>query len=284
MKTIRRLLLVLLCVALAIVFWQNTKIDGLQKNLFDLRQTSSEMDQLRAENARLSASGTDSDELARLRKEHSELLRLRGEVSRLRQQLKTQPTTSKSPEPSVAPTNNSPVEIFTANVEADLAPRQTLVTGGWTMTEGKRTFLLLEPNLIDEVGNDMSAEQAKEKGAAAQVNIQARFVEVPDEFLQELGLQDVSSDNSAQLIFNDDQAKLLFKGLTNSAGTDTLSAPRVTTLTGRQAQVSVLQEKTINNETYVLGPAVDVLPTVSSDGKFIKVVIKTSITRETPSK
>lgn len=285
MKNLHRLLLSLLAVALLIIFWQNRKIDGLQKDILGFRKTSSEINQLRLENARLSNNELDSAELARLRKDHSELLRLRGDVSRLRQQLKAQATTSKSPEQPASTTNDSPVEVFATDVEADVSPQQTLVTGGWAMPEGKRTFLLLEPALMDEAGNEISAEQAREKAGSAQVHLQAQFTEVPEEFLQALGLQNVGSGdagNSTHLILNKDQSELLFRSLTNGTGVDILSAPRVTTLNGRQTQVSVFEEKTINNKPYTLGQAVDVIPQISADGRSIRLFVHGSISRERP--
>jgi len=53
-----------------------------------LRGRASELDQLREENSRLSHGQTDPAEMERLRSAQSELLRLRGEVAQLRQQLK----------------------------------------------------------------------------------------------------------------------------------------------------------------------------------------------------
>jgi hypothetical protein len=69
---------------------------------------TTELEQLRRENAELSASRDDANELVRLRAQQSELMRLRGEVGALREQArqlsagraKTSPTTAKTnPEP-----------------------------------------------------------------------------------------------------------------------------------------------------------------------------------------
>ncbi len=287
MKKLRLFLLGLITVALVIVFWQRERIGHLQKDNLSLRAIAADIEQLRSENARLSKTEMDSVELARLREDHSELLRLRGETSRLRQQLKAQAAIPKPREQSTSPAVASPVEISIANVEAELSPRQTLVTGGWPTPDGRRTFLLIEPTLIDETGKEITVEQAREKAGTAQIDLQTRFVEVPEELLQSLGLKNVVSDgnqSSAQLTLTKDQSELLLKNLTNGAGIDTLSAPRITTANGRQAQVSVTDERTIDNQKYQFGPKVEVVPQISPDGSSIKLTVDASITRETPRK
>src|SRR4051812_3719320 len=95
----------------------------------------------------------DIAELEGLRVEHSELLRLRAEVSRLRQQLKElaartseSPRTAALKEPEQAP---EAVQIFVANADAAVSAGETLVFGGWPTTAGKHTIVFLEPKVID---------------------------------------------------------------------------------------------------------------------------------------
>lgn len=69
-----------------------------------LQQQADTLTQLRAENQRLASINLDAEELTRLRQEHLELLRLRSEVGRLRQQVKDSgPPRAALPDPATAP-------------------------------------------------------------------------------------------------------------------------------------------------------------------------------------
>ncbi|MEO6036388.1 MAG: hypothetical protein ABIQ35_14135, partial [Verrucomicrobiota bacterium] len=194
MKTVRRLSFGLLVFALTVIIWQRAELGSLRNSSSTLRDSTAEFNRLRSENERLSKFEADSVDLARLREEHSELLRLRGETARLRQLLKSQAANAKPRDGNSTPVVKPPVETIAANVEAELAPRQTLVMGGWPAGDGKRTFLLVEPVLIDAAGNEIPSNQAKENAATTQVLLQSQFAEVPEQFLQDLGLKNVAAD------------------------------------------------------------------------------------------
>ena len=160
-------------------------------------------------------------------------------------------------------------------------------TCGWPATGGKRTFLLVKPFLTDPAGNEVTSEGTIGTADNQQITLQTRFAEVPEDSLQILGLNDVKSadnESSSQLILTKEQSELLFKTLETLPGVEILSAPRITTLNGRQAQVSVMDEKTIDAQVYRLGPTVDLLPQVSPDGRSMKLSVGASITRETVRK
>lgn len=276
------ILLGLLAIALVMVVRQRGELLRLEKDHTTLRDHAAELEQRSGEHGDPSKADTDSEELARLRAEHSELLRLRGEIGRLRQQLKSQaaanPNLNEQPPPSPI---ESPVETFTANVDAELTRAQTLVTGGWETSPGKRTFILIEPTLIDPAGNEVLIDPAE--ASRTQILVQSKFIEVPEQALQTLGLNDVVADghqSSERLVLSRDQSLRLLKALGDSPGMEVLSAPRITTLNGRQAQVSVAEEKRIGNETYHLGPSIKVLPQISPTGQSIKLTVNGSISRE----
>ena len=284
MKKVRLFLLGLFALTLLVVYWQRQTIERLRNENTGLHNRISALEPFRSEKTRPPETEGDSAELARLRNEHSELLRLRGETAVLRAQLKSKGTKAKPGEEPAPTTTESPVKIFTAKVDAELPPRQTLVTGGWPTTDGKRTFLLIEPTFVDPAGNEITPDGVRGAAGNTQITLQTRFAEVPEESLQILGLNNVKSadhESSAQLVLTKEQSELLFKTLEKLAGVEVLSAPRITTVNGRQAQVSVMDEKTIDAQVYHLGPTVDVLPQVTPDGRSIKLSVGASITRET---
>jgi type II secretory pathway component GspD/PulD (secretin) len=53
-----------------------------------------------------------------------------------------------------------------------------------------------------------------------------------------------------------------------------LAAPRVTTLTGQQAQISVTESHALpSGQTYTTGPTIDVLPTILADKQTLELVV-----------
>jgi hypothetical protein len=125
--------------------------------------------------------------------------------------------------------------------------------GGWEMNPGKRTYALLTLE-VNEWG---------------QVEAQAKFIEGSASGMGALGLrpaQGTELDEAASEVMTPDQTKKLLKDLEQIGGADVLSTPRITTLSGRQAQISVLQPIEVGTETYPTGPNVDLVPTMLAEG------------------
>ena len=72
-------------------------------------------------------------------------------------------------------------------------------------------------------------------------------------------------------------ADLLMETLQKTAGVDVLSAPRVSTGDGRQAQVKVVDLKTINGVTHEIGPSVDITPRIAADGASVDLTISAQL-------
>ena len=65
--------------------------------------------------------------------------------------------------------------------------------------------------------------------------------------------------------------------LKNDPGADILSSPTITTMSGRQAQIKIVDTlRTPDGQDLEIGQVVDVVPTVSEDGKsvYFSVVAK----------
>jgi hypothetical protein len=255
----------------AFVAWQSRAIQRLRAENPQLAELTAETERLRAENQRLSLSQSDAKELERLRKDQSELLRLRDELSRLRRQLKeaavTKAAPSRLPAPATAPEAPppvSPVNTYQATVRAVLAPNQALVTGGWATGDGKRTFVLIQPEVLTEAN------------PGGQVAVQSRFVEVPEETASEAGFEAVKAegkDSAAQTILNEEQSRAAIAFFESKKGVNLLASPKVTTMDGRQAQIKSVSLKTIDGETYEMGPTVDVIPRLSADRSTIEMTV-----------
>lgn len=258
--------------------WQAQVSRRLKAERDALSARAAALDELRDENSRLKQSQIDPDELNRLRKNEAELLRLRGETAQLRQQLKTlreskppAPARESAPAVPTVETPDGPVQTFTSTVHVSLAPGESLVTGGWRLPGGKRAVVLVEPVSIDAAGNVLA-----EPVSGGQLTIQARFVELPDEVMAKAGLDSLKADakdTSGHGVLDAQQSKDMIALLESSQGVNVLSAPRVTTLEGRQVQINVSNTKTINDQSYEVGPSLDVVPRVSADGRSTDLTV-----------
>ncbi len=98
------------------------------------------------------------------------------------------------------------------DTRALLAPRQTLVTGGWTTPAGKRALFFIQPE-ID--GADVQA---------GQVTLRTRIVELPEAALTQLGLDGLKSAGK----HGSSQAILTALPLRKGAGVSTRAAGGIT--------------------------------------------------------
>ena len=108
--------------------------------------------------------------------------------------------------------------------------------------------------------------------------IEARFVQIPDEAMAQLGLeafQAPQSDTAVGSLINEQELRSILQELERTQGADVLSAPRVSTVDGRQAQISILELKNLPgvDGPVSLGPSVDVVPTVAPDGRSIDLTL-----------
>ena len=266
----------------ASLFWQQRTLQRLQIENAALRASAAESDRLREENARLVQSQIDPAEIQRLRAGQSELLRLRSEVSQLRQELKEkqsaaakQAAIAKETPPPASDPPVSPVETYLATTRATVGWQQTLVTGGWTMPSGKRALVLIQPQRVE--------------GGPNEVMLQTRILELPETILRQLGLQGLASENkqsSSQAILTSEQSDALIQALEKTSGVDLLSAPRISTLNDRQAQVKIANELKVSGsgETYETGPLIDVVPHISADGTSVYLNVIAQLRTPVPAR
>jgi hypothetical protein len=239
----------------------------LRQQLVDIKQ---------AHDALAESSRRQAEQWQKLQGEKGEAIRLRGEMTRLRQQLREAELASRA---AVRPTNSTSVdanaakpmvESFRAVARARLAWSQTLVTGGWKTKEGKHTFVFVDASKIPNE-------------EPLQLDLRTKYLELPDELLAQHGLAGLISDKNdttAQSSITREQMLALFESLKDQPGVDLLSAPTVTTLDGRQAQIkSVDVVTTPDGQQHELGPSVDIVPSVTANGESIDLTVIASLNR-----
>ena len=214
-----------------------------------------------------------NSELERLREERSELVRLRGQVADLRRDLKGMEQ-AMARASAAAKTNRpaaEPVQSFVANVQATVPPQQTLVTGGWKLPSGNHALFFIEPVVVDEAGNVRAPSPSA--NSPGQVVVQTRIVELSEEALTRHGFNGLKSDGAeagGQLMLTDAQQRQILGALEQEEGVNILAAPRVLTLSGRQAQIKVVETTMVlAGESFETGPVLDLVPTVAADGRSI---------------
>lgn len=262
-----------LAVIAGLLLWQQKAVRSLESENSRLRQATLELESLRDENARLAQGRIDPAELERLRAGQSELIRLRGQVAQLRRQVAEAANKRPAPVPGTSPAaaaepSAPPVETYSATAHAVVPWKQTLITGGWTLPSGKRALVLIQPHPVegDQVG---------------QIELQTRIIEMPDSGFAQFGLDGMKTDNklsSFSGLLTVEQTDAVIKALEQMEGVTVLSAPKVTTLSGRQAQVKVVDVKTApSGEKYEVGPSIDMVPQISADRRSVDLTVSAQL-------
>lgn len=197
-----------------------------------MQEENQSLAQLRSENERLSNLVARADHSGLAKDQLAELLRLRGESTRLRNELKNSQATTQASLQRLAPssTNNNSLKPYTANFTARIGNGQTLITGGWSISPGKRTILITTPSIHSD------------GGATPGVLIQSLVLEVPEELMPQFGMDQFKidgRDSSVQTLLPTADAATLIKELEKTEGVSLLSAPRAFTRNGTAASFSI---------------------------------------------
>ena len=243
----------------------------------------SEIERTKEELAKLKAAHVESAEMERLRADQREVLKLRGDVTRFKQDLLTAETAAKAQKANAGAGSNAPkqdgalletprlpvdnpdVEVHqTRVIETTLPPNSVLALGGWVGESGRRIFAFVQPS--------------QEKTNPEQVSIATTWIEVTDEAAKKMrigGYLDQSGEQFATL--NNFSIQQLKDEFEKFGGGNFLSAPNVTSLSGRQARVAISEARTTPGGQVELGPNLDVVPVVAEDGSGITVTMKASL-------
>lgn len=116
----------------------------------------------------------------------AELARLRSEIKRLRDQLDSTRTSLDETSRALAQTGDElerlrrplDVDMASSTLRASLAPGEGVVTGGYRLPDGNRLFAFVETDALPDGG----------------VGVASRFFAVPEDIVQTLGLQTLSTE------------------------------------------------------------------------------------------
>ncbi len=119
-------------------------------------------------------------------RDDAELARLRAEIKNLRAELETARGSLDKNQETLARTTRElerlrrplDVDMASATLRANLAPGEGVVTGGYRLPDGTRLFAFVETDARAEGG----------------IGVESRFFAVPEELVQPLGLQTLSTE------------------------------------------------------------------------------------------
>jgi len=252
-----------------------TSLVGQHKSAAHLREQNRALQQqlwaLRAADDQAANAIIDNNELETLRRDQSELLRLRAEITALRKAQKA----AVPPTASIGQTNTGAsvsetaplVTRLQASVHAQIGTGQSLLTGGWTNESGSRIYVMATPRVQGD--------------NADQVGIKTAVFEVPGDALAKVGLDAFKADgteSSLQQVFEADQANLLMKQLKDTDGARLIAQTSLLTTDGREAQIQTTDVQ-LDGKTHSPGPTIDIVPVISSDKSAIEITLQAGLNR-----
>jgi len=183
------------------------------------------------------------------------------------------------------------IRAFLSNAGLDLRPPESLF---FNARDGQ--LIVRATQFHMELIQDLVASLSY---TPPQITLGSKFIEMPERDYVELWgkwtpLSHSASDGWA-VVLTSAQARKLVNGLQANPNVDIVTGPSVTTLSGRQAQIQIVDFKTIvtgltsmvtNNVTnfayqtqhLAFGPVLDVLPIVSADGHTIRMTCIPTVT------
>ncbi len=235
-----------------------------------VRQLQRERDEARSQ---LAALREDNE---RLNRNTAELLRLCGEVARLREEnraIQLAKLTKPQREPEESSPNSAggdplPIVRYSATAHVVVPWDRVVVTGGWRTAPGKRTFVFVAPKRTDDSG---------------QVEVQTRVIEFPIELVAALDLDRFKTDEQqAEVagVLTSDQYQAVLKAALESDVAKITGTEAITTFSGRAAQMQVVDIRTSpSGEQYFVGPVVNVVPTIAPNGESVAVKVNATLNR-----
>ncbi len=223
-------------------------------------------------------SGTAVESGAGAEKPSDELLKARGEANRWRREATDALADAgriRSKYLQMISNAPPPIKTFTAQVMETATWNEGLVTGGWKMQSGKRTYVFTTFDPVSEAGNLIAGSET------AQIVVQAKIVLCSDSASEALGLAGFNADGELSMashkISRNEMAAIL-KNAAASASAQLLFAPTAVTISGRQVQMSSADVKqTPGGEQYSVGPTIDLMPTISPGGKSLQISMVTKL-------
>ena len=261
------------------------KDSSLQEQLDQLGRLTVENEHLSNLVAQASSEQSFAEERMR------ELLRLRGEVTAMRTRLASLQngrleTTNGAGETLHVRTFRINPRAFLEKADSALGhpinSTPTQITADYFASKGinleppKSAYLNTSNALLIARATDPelnAIESLLAESTPAQINIEARFIEIPRQgFVMPSAIPGIKDNKTTGVtgILGPTQFRVICKGLEQTEGVNLLTESSVTTLSGRQCQIRT-GDDAAPGQPATSGPIVDLIPNLSADGYTIKL-------------
>ena len=257
---------------------QAPMVERIRQLQMSLTEATNRLTDLAAENSELKSG-----------KDKMEVLKLRGEVAAMRTQLAS--LQNVRPEATNA-ADGLHVRTFRINPRAFLEKADSAVghpvnstpsqiTADYFASKGihleppKSVYLNTSNALLIARATDPelnAIESLLAESNPAQINIKARFIEIPRQgFVMPSGMPGLKDNKTTGVngVLSPAQFRVISRALEQSEGVNLLTESSVTTLSGRQCQIT--GEDGAAGQPAAAGPIVDLMPNLSADGYTIKL-------------
>jgi hypothetical protein len=233
-----------------------------------LRQQAAELAELQANNQRSANQPPDAEVSAHSQRERQELLRLRGEVARLRNGLPhptpQEPALQSNTAPGQPGTDDQALPLrCTATATATVRAGDSFATGGWLTSPGTRTFFLATPSLVKGDAGDRIID-------ISTILMTMPEADLPDTLLKKLEAQPAG----ASPVFTGTELDVLMAALKSGQGSNVVSGPRVATSDDGEASLMVGATSAVlknpDGTPRFTGTELHMLPRIK-DGEMVEV-------------
>src|ERR1017187_1313185 len=261
--------IVILGLSISLVL-QRQHLTQLRAENTALRQQAADLAALQANNQRFANLPPAADVAGRSQREHQELLRLRGEVSRLRNGFAHsalgEPSVQGNPAPAPSGTNDQVLPLrCTATATATVRAGDSFATGGWLTSPGTRTFFLATPTLVQGDAGERIVD-------IPTILMTMPEAELPDALLKKLEFQPEGSSP----VLTGTELDVLMAALKSGQGSNVVSRPRVATGDNGEASLVVGQTSAVlknpDGTPRFPGTELHILPRIK-DGGMIELAV-----------
>jgi RNA polymerase sigma factor (sigma-70 family) len=233
---------------------------SLRRELATLRTAATGASDPTATNSDAAQAPLSRDELRRLRKEHLELLSLRGRFTQLANELRLRNAAGiqagANPKPTLEEKEADSI-LFTAALTNRVASGNTLVVGGWSQ-EGMRSYLLATPVIKQDDGTP----------GGRQITVQSQIVGAPESFWDEIGWGSFKSDtrrSTLACILTPEQLSSLIQVLKEAKDAGMTNMSPATGPDGKRMEFGWSRKEDNESQSGVL-MSIDLYPRIAPDG------------------
>ncbi len=264
------------------------KLRGENRSLLEQSQTLAE---LQNENQRLSNLVAQTRQPALSKDQTAELMRLRGQVGLLRDELrKTQSANRSTPaeqNPTPAKGDDAPdnsAQPFTAKFTTRLGDKQTLITGGWSTAPGMRTFMLMTPSIdpAEGVTTQVATDGSKFDIPNAKVTFNTSTIELPETMLAQFGLDQLKAegnDSSVQSVLATTDADALINALKTPPDGVWVSHGTIATADGISASMSMIGDSSEAGQPSGGKYTIGLTPNLTADKTAVNLAVNLEVVR-----